>query len=285
MASGKGETAGGRERGGGGGVNMEPPSPPRSGRSAVAPHQPAPAPPPSPPPPPPPRATRPSAPRGGALLTGRPGSLRPWEVPAAGRREQRAGTPRVPGRPVPGRSGAKGRGGMEGGEADSALAQQKKLGLLRWRREAGAARVRSGGDGGLGRGLPRGRGPGMAASDRSCSREEDRGWRPRTGATPGDGGRGWRPRTRAAPVTGDAPVKEAEDGGLRQELLPRGAAGTAASSDKSCSGDGDRGWWPRMGAAPARRTGDGGLRQELLPRGARRGRSWVLGLEAGPVHS
>ncbi|XP_076797746.1 uncharacterized protein LOC143443748 isoform X2 [Arvicanthis niloticus] len=106
----------------------------------------------------------------------------------------------------------------------------------------------------------------MAASDRSCSREEDRGWRPRTGATPGDGGRGWRPRTRAAPVTGDAPVKEAEDGGLRQELLPRGAAGTAASSDWSCSGDGDRGWWPRT--APARRTGDGGLRQELLPREA-----------------
>lgn len=42
------------------------------------------------------------------------------------------------------------------------------------------------------------------------------------------------------------------------------------TSDRSCSGGG--GW-------------DGGLRQELLPRGAPRGRSWVLGLEAGPVHS
>lgn len=91
---------------------MEPPSPPRSGRSAVAPHQPAPAPPPSPPPPPPPpRATRLSAPRGRALLTGRPGSLRPREVPAAGRRGDRAGTPRVPGRPVPSR--AHGGGGTK----------------------------------------------------------------------------------------------------------------------------------------------------------------------------
>lgn len=54
----------------------------------------------------------------------------------------------------------------------------------------------------------------MAASDRSCSREERREWRP--------------PQTGAARVTGTG------DGGLGRGLPPRGGPGTAAS-DRSCS--------------------------------------------------
>lgn len=96
MASGKGETAGGRGRergGGGGGVNMEPPSPPRSSRSAVAPHRPAPAPPPSPPPPPPPRAVPP----GRAPLVAARSSLGGRDHSALGRFRPRGGETRGPG--------------------------------------------------------------------------------------------------------------------------------------------------------------------------------------------
>lgn len=214
MASGKGETAGGRgrERGGGGGegggVNMEPPSPPRSGRSAVAPHQPAPAPPPSLPSPsaaaaPRHPAERPSWPRAPRWALGIPppggGSGRGAERPE-GR------TPRVPGRPVPGRS-LQAQGGVEGGEADSAPSRLEELCLPRRGRAAGAARVRSSGDCGL-----------------------RRGRRPQTGA---------------------APVRRTGNGGLRRELLPGWGLGMAAS-DKSCSGEERWGWRPLMGAAPSR---------------------------------
>lgn len=182
---------------------MEPPSPPRSGRSAVAPLQPAPAPPPSPPPPPPPRATRPSAPRGRALLAGRRGSLRPGEVPAAGRRGRRAGPRASPagsrassaGRRVPGSSLQAG-GGMESGEADLAPSRPEELGLPRPGGEARAARVRSGWDGGLRPELLQCGAAGMAASDwssgdRSCGdgglRRELWGLRPLTVTGAGNG--------------------------------------------------------------------------------------------------